>query len=144
MVQLPLLVREDSRKRMVSPCDAREICKDLENVAQESMHVLTLDGKNKLLNRHMVSLGTVDCVMVHPREVFRAAILDSASAVVIVHNHPSGDPAPSPEDLRITKQLVAAGRIVGIQVIDHVIIGRGATPFQSLREDGLVSFSMSE
>jgi DNA repair protein RadC len=78
--------------------------------------------------------------LVHPREVFRAAILDGAGAIILAHNHPSGDPTPSSEDIRITRQLVEAGKILDIEVLDHVVVGRGERPFLSLRESGLVSF----
>jgi len=103
-----------------------------------------LNAKYRLLDRKLITLGIADASLVHPREVFRAAIQDGAAAIVISHNHPSGDPTPSAEDLRITRQLVEAGRIIGIEVLDHVIIGRpDATrtqAFLSLRESGLVTF----
>ena len=73
-------------------------------------------------------------------EAISPAISDSASAVILVHNHPSGDPTPSAEDLRVTRQLVDAGKVVGIRVLDHIIIGRGETPHCSLREKGLATF----
>jgi DNA repair protein RadC len=88
----------------------------------------------------------LDASLVAPREVFRGAVADSAAAIVCAHNHPSGDPTPSAEDVRITRQLVEAGRILGIRVLDHVVIGRpdatgpGAPGFLSLRESGLVTF----
>ena len=105
--------------------------------------MLTVAKKNRLIEKHLVTLGIADASLIHQREVFRPAILDSASAIVVAHNHPSGDPAPSAEDLAITRQLVAAGRIVGIRVLDHVIIGQpdGIRPgFFSVREAGLVDF----
>jgi len=110
---------------------------------------LILDAKNRLKNRHMVSLGVVDAALVHPREVFRCAIESGASALLLVHSHPSGDPTPSTEDLRITRQLIEAGKIVDIKVLDHVIVGRPVTAvgdqpsqpgYLSLRESGLVAF----
>jgi len=90
-----------------------------------------------VIEKHLVSLGTVSSALVHPREVFRALILSSASTTILAHNHPSGDPTPSSEDVRITRQLVSAGEIMGIKVLDHVIIGDAAL---SLRESGLVKF----
>jgi DNA repair protein RadC len=110
---------------------------------------LSLNAKHRLINRHLVSLGLADTTAAHPREIFRAAIQDGASGVIVVHNHPSGDPAPSSEDLRVTRQLVEAGKIVDIRVLDHVVIGRPVDPvgdqpgrpgFLSLRESGLVAF----
>ena len=107
--------------------------------------MISLDSKNGLINRVMVSLGLVDSSLVHPREVFRTAIGDSASAIALAHNHPSGDTTPSAEDLRITRQLIEAGKIVGINVIDHVVLGRvrGNTgpAFLSIRESGLCTFT---
>jgi len=147
LIQLPL-VRESTGEHVRTPEDVGRVCADISGLAQESFHVLTLNAKNRLINRHLVSLGLADASLVHPREVFRSAIgADGACAVILVH--PSGDPAPSAEDLRITRQLVQAGRVVDIKVLDHVIIGRpigvvdgqpGQPGFLSLRESGLVSF----
>ena len=89
--------------------------------------------------------GLLDASLVHPREVFQEAIRSACAAMVLVHNHPSGDPTPSAEDLRITKQLVAAGKIVDIRVLDHVVIGRPGAgrdrDFVSMRESSIVEFS---
>jgi DNA repair protein RadC len=92
----------------------------------------------------MVSLGIADASLVHPREVFKPAIVDNGAAVVLLHNHPSGDPTPSAEDIRITKQLIEAGRIMDIKVLDHVIMGQeseGQPGFLSMREQGLCDFA---
>jgi DNA repair protein RadC len=107
--------------------------------------VLNLDAKNRVKGRpREVSRGLLDASLVHPREVFREAIRASSAAVVLVHNHPSGDPTPSAEDVRITRQLIEAGRIVDIRVLDHVVLAGGPTagprPFVSLREAGLADF----
>ena len=142
LVQLPL-VRETPGERVRTPEDVYRVCGDIAGLAQESFHVLALDVKRRLINRHLVSLGLVDASLVHPREVFRAAIGDSASAVALAHSHPSGDPTPSVEDIRITRQLVEAGRIIDIKVVDHVVIGRpvnGNPAFVSMRENGLCTF----
>jgi len=92
---------------------------------QERFYVVMLDGKGRLLREVRVSEGSLTASIVHPREVFRAAIRESAAAVLLVHNHPSGDPTPSPEDVSLTSRLRAAGDLVGVKVVDHVIIGRG-------------------
>jgi DNA repair protein RadC len=143
LVQLPL-VRDCPRQRVRTPEDVYRVCGDLANLAQESFHVLTLDSRNGLINRHLISLGLADASLVHPREVFRAAIgEDGASALLLAHNHPSGDPTPSAEDIRITRQLIEAGRIIDIKVLDHVVISRacdGGPAFVSLRESGLCAF----
>ncbi len=94
---------------------------------------LHLDVKHRLLSESRVSVGILDGSLIHPREVFAAAVGERAGAVILVHNHPSGDPAPSPEDREVTRRLRAAGGIVGIPVLDHVIIGNCA--FFSFREE---------
>ena len=148
-MQLPL-VCEAGVQKIISPADAYRVCADIANLAQESFHVISLNAKNIMINRHLITLGLVDSAPVHPREVFRPAISDSASAVALVHSHPSGDPTPSAEDLKVTRQLIEAGNILGIRVIDHVIIGRVQTatpgdpqrqPFLSIRESGLCAFT---
>lgn len=90
---------------------------------QEEFHVLLLDAKLQLLHEELVTLGLVDRSLAHAREVFRSAIRAGCSRVALCHNHPSGDPRPSPEDMRITAVLRAAGKIVDIEVVDHVIVG---------------------
>lgn len=112
----------------------------------ESFWVLLLDRKYRLRRPPLrITRGILDASLVHPREVFKEAVRTSSAAVVVVHNHPSGDPSPSPEDIRITRQLVEAGRIVDIEVLDHIILGRASTTesrdFVSLREAGLASFT---
>lgn len=88
----------------------------------ERFHALLLDGRHRFLSDVLVSQGTLTASLVHPREVFRAAIRRSAAALVLVHNHPSGDPSPSAEDRQVTERLVAAGELLGIRVIDHVVV----------------------
>jgi DNA repair protein RadC len=109
----------------------------------EKFWVLCLNRKNRLLKRVEVTSGTATAALAHPREVFRAAIRESATAVVCAHNHPSGDPAPSAPDLQVTRQLRDAARAVEIELIDHVIVGRAqADPlgrgYFSFREAGLI------
>jgi len=113
----------------------------MSTMAQECMTVVTLDNKNKMIDRHLVGMGLIDQCPVHPREVFRPAISDGAKSIVLCHNHPSGDPTPSMDDIRVTRQLIEAGKILGISVLDHVVIGRGNNPFKSMRETGLCDFS---
>lgn len=111
----------------------------------ENFWVLLLDRKYRLRRPPLhITRGILDASLVHPREVFKEAVRTSSAALVLVHNHPSGDPSPSPEDLRITRQLVEAGRIMDIEVLDHIIMGRAeegrAQDYLSLRESGLISF----
>lgn len=112
---------------------------------REIFWVLRLDAKHGLLGPPLdVTQGLLDASLVHPREVFREAVRSSAAAIVLAHNHPSGDPQPSAEDIAITQQLVDAGRILGISVLDHVIVGKATGPDQwayaSLREEQVVNF----
>ena len=111
---------------------------------QETFWVLMLDQKYRLRRApEAVTKGILDASFAHPREVFREAIRMAAAAIIVAHNHPSGDPTPSAEDVRATRQLVETGKIVGIQVLDHVVIGGNQphpAPYVSLREAGLVDF----
>jgi DNA repair protein RadC len=88
-----------------------------------SDRLLALNTKSIVAGIHILAIGTLDSVLIHPREVFKAAILNNASSIVLFHNHPSGDPTPSSEDIEITKVLIAAGELMLIQVLDHVITG---------------------
>jgi len=103
---------------------------------KEAFWVLMLDGKHRIMAANLVSVGTLTASLVHPREVYRPAIAQGACARILVHNHPSGDPTPSPEDVEITHRLVETGRLVGIRILDHVIVGDDA--FSSLFERGVV------
>ncbi len=95
----------------------------LDGVDREHFIVLLLDRKNNVVGINTVAIGSLSATIVHPREVFTPAILNKAAAVILGHNHPSGDPTPSPEDKTMTRKLVEAGKIMGIEVLDHVIIG---------------------
>ena len=111
---------------------------------QEVVWVLPLDQKYRLRRSPMeITKGILNASLSHPREIFREAIRMAAAAVIVAHNHPSGDPTPSAEDVQTTRQLVETGRVVGIQVLDHVVLGGNRpspAPFVSLRESGLVDF----
>jgi DNA repair protein RadC len=89
---------------------------------QEEFHIVTLDTKLQPIANHQITIGTLDASLVHPREVFRAAIRDAASSILLVHNHPSGDPTPSREDRAVTDRLKRAGELIGIQIIDHIVV----------------------
>ncbi|MEI8213584.1 MAG: DNA repair protein RadC [Planctomycetota bacterium] len=91
---------------------------------QEEFHIVTLDTQHGPLHGHRITVGTLDASLVHPREVFRAAIRDGASAILLVHNHPSGDPTPSREDISVTDRLSKVGELVGIRVLDHIVVAR--------------------
>lgn len=99
---------------------------------QEEFHVVTLDTRHHVVGAHRITTGTLDTSLVHPREVFRPVLRDAAAAVLLVHNHPSGDPSPSPEDHAVTRRLEAAGRTLGIDVLDHVVVAsRGCMSIRS-------------
>ncbi len=97
---------------------------ELENKKKEYFYALLLDSKNKIIKKELVSIGTLDSSLVHPREIFKGAIKNSAASIILVHNHPSGDPEPSQQDIEVTKEIVKAGQVLNIKVLDHVIIGR--------------------
>lgn len=126
-------------KNICSPKDAQNIIQtvlDLNSEAVEKFGILTLNTKNVVAGIHIISTGTLDAAIVHPRSVFQAAILNNAASIILFHNHPSGDPSPSPEDVRMTERLVSAGELMGISVLDHIIVGDGR--FTSLKEMGLM------
>lgn len=104
---------------------------------REQFQVILLDRKNRVMRDVMISQGSLTASIVHPREVFNPAIRDSAAAVIFVHNHPSGDPQPSQEDRALTDRLVKAGELLGIQVLDHIIVGRDA--YLSFADEGLLN-----
>lgn len=99
--------------------------------------VVLLDNKNRIMKELTISSGSLTSSIVHPREVFNPAIKESAASVIFVHNHPSGDPEPSTEDIQITHRLIEAGNIVGIKVLDHIIIGN--EKFISFKDKGIMS-----
>jgi DNA repair protein RadC len=129
--------RGKSPPQVRGPEDAhRLVKKQLEGQDREHFLVILLSSKNAVIGIETVSVGTLNASIVHPREVLKPAVVNSAAAIVLAHNHPSGVPTPSQEDIAITKRIKKAGEILGIDVLDHVIIGDGA--FQSLKELGAI------
>ena len=109
-----------------SPEDAAVILREvIGDHDRETFAVLLLDTKNRVIAAHIASIGSLDSAPVHPREIFKAAILANARAVILGHNHPSGDPEPSAHDVRVTRLLAEAGRLLDIPVLDHIIVGDG-------------------
>jgi len=104
---------------------------------REAFFVVLVDGKNRVSGINLVSLGSLTAALAHPREVFKPAIAGSAAALILVHNHPSGDSSPSAEDLALTRRLCQAGDLVGIKVLDHIVLGDGGS-FRSLVDEGLL------
>lgn len=123
----------------MAPLKTKDFCallEDIANLKQEHFICFSLDSARKLAARRTVFIGTATSVLAHPREVFAGAIEDRAVAIVVAHNHPSGDPHPSKADITMTQQFVAAGQILGIPLEDHIIVG-GKKHF-SFRKQGLI------
>ncbi len=130
--------RYDVQKKIKSPNDIFNIAQNViraNEYAEENLWLITLNTKNNITGIFTVSTGSLSASIVHPREVFKRAVLQNAASIIICHNHPSGDPAPSQEDISITKRIYEAGKILGIELLDHVIIGDNK--FTSLKERGV-------
>lgn len=142
------LVQENigENPRIASPEEAAAVLRErARGLDREVFWVLLLDTKSRLMVPPCeVSKGTLNSSLVHPREIFKPAIQQSAASIILAHNHPSGDPSPSAQDIRITKKLIESGKTMEIKVLDHLIMGRktcdGANDFLSLRETGLAEF----
>lgn len=116
--------RNYSKLRVVTAETVSDLFMDeMKFLKQEHFKVLLLDTKNQVISIEEISKGTLNISIVHPRDVFKAAVRRNANSLILVHNHPSGDPTPSIEDKKLTKRLVEAGRIIGIPVLDHIVIG---------------------
>ncbi len=118
---------------ILSPKDVWENCKDIRDHKKEHFVVFFLDTRNQEIQREIISVGTLNANLVHPREVFEPAILHNAAQIIVCHNHPSGNSQPSDEDLSITRRLQDAGKILGIEVLDHVIVTK--TSYFSIKKD---------
>ena len=128
----------DEKPQISSPSDvARLLTAKMRDLQHEELHVLCLDTKNFVTAQRCIFKGSLNASIVHSREIFRFAIEEAAASVVLVHNHPSGDPAPSPEDINATKQLVEAGKILDIRITDHVVIGDGC--YISMKEERIIT-----
>jgi len=125
----------EGRYTIRSPEDAAAyLMTDMASLNQEHFVALFLNVKNEVLHKQTIFIGSLNSSIVHPREVFREAVKRSAASIIVAHNHPSGNPSPSPEDIEVTKRLIEAGSIMGIEVLDHVIIGDHQ--FLSMKEKG--------
>jgi len=130
----------DVQKKIESSRAAYEAIIEIAKVqeeAQEVFGILILNTKNKIVAAHEVSRGALNSSLVHPREVFKPAVLHNAASIICFHNHPSGDPEPSRDDIEVTKRLVEAGKIMGIEVLDHIIVGEDR--YVSLKETSPLS-----
>lgn len=136
------VVKESSllyRKRKISsPSDAIEIGRSmLDGSDREKLLLCCLNTKNEPTNLNIVSIGSLNSSIVHPREVFKLAILGNSASIILFHNHPSGDTTPSKEDINITERIKEAGKIIGIELIDHIILG-DENKYTSLKEKGII------
>lgn len=110
--------------------------KDIDRFTKEQFRGLYLNARNKLIHDEVISIGTLTSNLVHPREVFQPAIEFSAAAIILAHNHPSGDPTPSEDDIVVTKQLVEVSKIMGFEILDHVVVGKGR--YVSMRDKKII------
>lgn len=135
-----ILRLEEERKKQIPgitrPQDAAAYCSDMRNLQQEEIQVLRLDTKNRILSKKRIFLGTVNFSPVSAREIFHAAVQAMAATIIVVHDHPSGDPAPRREDKEVTKVLVQAGETLNNMVLDHIIIGKNG--YYSFKEAGQI------
>lgn len=125
-------------KKVSGPRDGADIIKTVLNTDElpnEHFIMLSLSSKNEVIGFHTIFVGTLNASIVHPREIFQQALLNNAASIIVAHNHPSGDPTPSQEDIQVTRRLVEAGKILGIELLDHLILGHG-DKFVSLKEKG--------
>lgn len=128
---------DEERYTIRSPEDgARYVMEDMRFLSQEHFVCLYLNTKNQIISKQTIFIGSLNASIVHPREIFKEAFRRSAASIIAIHNHPSGDPSPSREDIEVTKRLVECGRIIGIDLLDHLIIGD--KKFISLKEKGYV------
>lgn len=126
----------EERPRVSSPDDAFHLLKsEMMFLEQEHLRLILLDTRNRVLRTPTVYVGSLNTSVIRVGELFRAAIRDNAAAFIVVHNHPSGDPSPSPEDITVTRQIVQAGKLLDVDVLDHIVIGRNR--FVSLKQRGL-------
>lgn len=124
-------------KKISSPKDVYELMKDyLKGADREYLVLLSLDMKNNINSINTVSIGSLNSSIVHPREIFKTAILSNAASIILIHNHPSGDTTPSKEDINITYRIKESGKMLGIELLDHVILGDNS--YSSLKEKSIL------
>jgi DNA repair protein RadC len=123
-------------RKLLNMADILPLLDGIKSHRQEHFIVLSIDSGRRLINQRVVFIGTVDTVMAHPREVYAGAVADFATGIIVAHNHPSGDPTPSKQDIATTQQLIAAGQILGVTLIDHVIVAE--REHYSFAEEGMM------
>lgn len=130
------LLKDKQSTLLLSPQDVWNELKDIRNHKKEHFVVFFLDSRNQEIKREIISIGTLNTNLVHPREVFESAIRHNAAQILIAHNHPSGDTRPSSEDIALTRRLVSAGKVLGIKILDHIIVSSHG--FSSCRDLGII------
>lgn len=133
-------IHEDYVEKRISisgPDDVNALVSEIFDPDKEHLYAVLLNTKNQVIQVHLVSVGTLNQNLVHPREVLKPAIVASAANIIVTHNHPTGDPHPSNEDIELTRRLNEACNVVGISLLDHVIVGNGTGRFYSLKESGV-------
>ena len=132
------------KRKIESPDDAADYFREIfRGKRQEEMRILMLNTKNNIIKDELITIGLLDSSQVHPREIFRAAIQNSAAKIILAHNHPSGDPSPSNQDILCTKRLVQASQVIGVEITDHIIVGSNlankAEDYFSFKENELLA-----
>jgi len=130
------VLKDKKAQIYLEPKEVWKELKDIRNYKKEHFVIFYLDSRNQEIKREIISVGSLNANLVHPREVFEPAVRNLVAQVILAHNHPSGDPEPSEDDLEITKRLVEAGKILGIEVVDHVIVANNG--FLSFKEKNLI------
>ena len=130
---MDMLIKQYNYKDTIhTPKDVLRFCRDLKGLCKEVFLVIFLDSNNGVIAKEIVSIGILNASIIHPREVFRTAIVNNAASVIIVHNHPSGNLSPSDDDIETTKKLRQAGAIIGIKLLDHIIVSEDIRDYQSI------------
>ena len=131
--------REPQSSSLTHSLDVVKEVGDFRFMAQEGFMVWTLNTKNQIIDKHIVSIGSINQCLVHPREVFRPAIMDGANCIILIHNHPSGSIKPGIDDIKLTERLVSAGELLDIKVLDHVIVtSEEGLDFYSFETEGML------
>jgi DNA repair protein RadC len=129
-------LNSEQKPEILTPEDVWKLCADIRNSKKEHFVAFYLDTQSKLIERQIISIGTLNASLVHPREVFEPAVALHAASLLVAHNHPSGDLEPSDDDTAVTKRLAESGKILGIELIDHIIVT--ISNFSSLKDKGLI------
>jgi DNA repair protein RadC len=136
MLELGKRLNNENKPEILSANDVWNFCSDIRGLQREHFVAFYLDTQNCLIERQTISIGTLNSSLVHPREVFEPALSFHAASIIVAHNHPSGDIEPSLDDKEVTKRLVQAGKIIGIDIVDHIILGKSS--YLSFQQKGLL------